>query len=378
MQRFLSIVILCFTLCVLYVFIYLGNSCGTWNASMFTLKGTEKIADNEPLKNIAIHIISVSDKRTLNLYHQHRETLACYAHRHSYDFALVDPNDYYTCSPMVDFFFKKHCAVMLYLVQNLSVQWLLVLDGDTFVVNATRSLESYIPKDPLIHVVHYERFLENEIAAGNYIIRNHPWSLRYLNKWVEFFTKLPKVAHHNHDNGVLHLHFLDMVGKLDHRTFKTCSTLYNKSHNENLYMIYVACTKCALKGQRKFRHVILHRRGHSFCRDFSPSANKIHPLDLMLHGYKGDLSHFLEKPVNSMTCYTNPSWTPKLHSSVTVSDLSAAKSMMKEWERSASKTFPQTVTFPEIAECWPDCDSEITGAMLDNYTIALCSREKFA
>jgi hypothetical protein len=265
---------------------------------------------------------------------------------------------------------------MLYLIQNPEVEWLLVLDGDTMVVNATKSLDSFIPKDPRIHVVHYERMWFNEIMAGNYLIRNHPWSFLYLNKWVELFTKLPKVKHHNHDNGLLQLHFLDMVGKLDNYTYQMCSSLYNNSHDQRRYLIYVGCTKCALRGQKLFSHVILHRRGHSFCRDSRVPENKIHQLDLMLH-FKGNTNHFFDQPVNSSSCIADPNWTPKVRKSVLVANLSIAKTFMRQWDRSATKLYPQSVAFPDISDCWPDCDPEITGAKLVKYASLLCNYKRF-
>jgi hypothetical protein len=266
---------------------------------------------------------------------------------------------------------------MLYLTLNPNAQWLVVLDGDSFVVNATKSLKSYIPDDPNIHIIHYERFWDNEIAAGNYIIRNHPWSLLYLNKWVESFKKMPNVAHHNNDNGVLHLHFLDMIGNIDNHTYQTCVALYKNSSNEALYMKYVACTKCALKGQRRFLHIILHRRGHSFCRDSRLPTDKIHQLDFMLHGYKKDVNDFFEEPVNSSSCINDPHWTPKIRHSLIVPDLLTAQIQMRQWEEDASKIYTETVAFPEIADCWPNCEPEITGTKLDNYTSALCNNKNF-
>lgn len=326
--------------------------------------------------NQRIHIVVVVDNKKRLQYQHHGKTLLCYAHRHGYQFVHLNPQQYYTCSRMTNFFFKKHCAVMLYLIQNPHARWVVVLDGDTFVANATKSLKSFIPNDPNIHVVHYERFWNNEITAGNYIIRNHPWSLLYLNKWVESFEKMPNVSHHNNDNGILHLHFLDMVGKLDDYTHQICLALYNNASDETLYMKYVACTKCALKGQRKFSHIILSRRAHSFCRDIGPPMEKIHQFDLMLHGYKGDLDHFLEESVNSSSCITELNWTPKLRRSFLISDLEAAKVMIRQWEELASKRYPETVGLREIADCWPNCDPEITGIKLLHYISTLCGHKK--
>lgn len=323
-----------------------------------------------------IHIVIVSDKTGLIRYPHHGETLQCYAYRHDYQLIFLDPGRYYTCANIVNFFFRKQCAVMIYLMQNPQVQWLLVLDGDTLVVNATQSLQSFLPKDPQIHLIHYERTWFNEIMAGNYIIRNHPWSLLYLNKWVERFTSIPNVRYHNHDNGMLHLHFIDIVGKLDNRTYEACSSLYNKSENEWRYLIYVGCTKCALGGQKRFQHVILHRRAHSFCRDNGLRGGKIHPLDFMLHT-KDNPNIFFEEPVNKSTCVNDQYWTPKIRQSLLV-NLSIAKILIAEWDRTAAQRYPQSVALPDISDCWPDCDPEINGKKLVNYTSLLCNYSRFS
>ncbi|CAF4011269.1 unnamed protein product [Adineta steineri] len=85
-------------------------------------------------------------------YPHHIRSILCYAHRHGYSFSVLDPSRYLICSGVLSIYFKKHCAVMSYLIQNPNTQWLLVLGADTFVVNATRSLESFLPKDPRIYL----------------------------------------------------------------------------------------------------------------------------------------------------------------------------------------------------------------------------------
>ncbi|CAF1425974.1 unnamed protein product [Adineta steineri] len=282
---------------------------------------------------------------------------------------------------------------MSHLIHNPTIEWLLVLDGDTFVVNATKSLESFIPKDPQIHVVHYERIWFGEIAAGIYLIRNHPWSILYLSKWIETFRKLSKAEYHHSDNGILHLHFLDMVGKLDNHTYQTCSMLYNQATTYLRYLKYVGCVKCAIGGQRIFPHVILLRRGHSFVRDiikrdptdyiwrgnkdYRWGGDKIHLLDIMIHGYKANISFYLSEPVNTTSCINNPKWTPKIRPSLFVSDLRLAKIRMRQWDELVAKTFPQTVPYPDIADCWPNCTPEITGAKLKLYLPLLCNYSRF-
>lgn len=324
-----------------------------------------------------LHIITLSDAQRQQDYQQHSSSVFCYAHRYGYHFSIINPDYYYMCSNITSFYFRKHCAVMIYLIRHPNIQWLVVLDGDTFIVNASKSLDSFIPRDPNIHIIHYERFVDNEVVAGNYIIRNHAWSLLYLYKWINYFTMISNIGYHNGDNGALHLHFIDMIGEVDNRTIEKCFSLYKQSHNERLYMDYVACTKCALKGKRKFLHIILNRRAHSFCRDIGLSPFKIHYLDIMMHGYKSNLNYFFEEPVNTSTCIAISDWTPKIRQALIVRDIRDAKLLMKEWERDSSKRYPNTVMYPEIADCWPDCETEVTGEILKKYTSKICNNTKF-
>jgi len=356
--------ILLFFLFSSYHYLYVVTS--TFQSNSLRIEHTSTI-------NAKIHIITVSDDEAQRRYQQHSNTLFCYAHRHGYHFTSINPHHYYACSVIENYYFKKHCAVIQYLIQNPNVQWLVVLDGDTFVVNATKTIDAFLPIDPDIHVVHYERFMDNEIMAGNYIIRNHPWSLFYLNEWVEYFKKIPSVGHHNHDNGAIHLHFLNMTNMVDRQTFDKCAILYNQSHDEGLYMKYVACTKCALRGKRKFTHMILHRRGQSFCRDNGLSPYKIHQLDLMFHGFKQDLTHFFQQSIDTSTCINETNWTPILRSSLVLSDIESAKLLMRDFEKHAMDKFHTTVAYLEITNCWPNCDTDITGEALTDYMNALCN-----
>ena len=326
--------------------------------------------------NYTLHIITVSDVERQKNYQQHSSSVFCYAHRHGYQFSVINPHDYHMCSNITNFYFKKHCAVIMYFIQHPFIDWLVVLDGDTFIVNATRSLDRFIPRDPKIHVIHYERFIDNEIMAGNYIIRNHPWSLLYLYKWSNYFTRISNIGYHNHDNGALHLHFIDMIG-IDNQTYNKCASLYNESHHEGLYMNYVACTKCALKGRRKFEHIILYRRAHGFCRDDGPSPHRIHYLDTFMHGFKGNLNHFYEEPINTSACTGIPNWTPKIRQSLIINDTQNAKLLTKQWEQEASRRYPSTVMYPEVGNCWPDCEIEMTGDALKSFTIRICNNPKF-
>ena len=335
-----------------------------------------KKSNSSPKYNYTLHIIVVSDVERQKNYQQRSSSVFCYAHRHGYKFSAINPHHYHMCSHITNFYFRKHCTAMMYFIQHPFIDWLVVLDGDTFIVNATRSLDRFIPRDPKIHVIHYERFIDNEIMAGNYIIRNHPWSLLYLYKWSNYFTRISNIGYHNHDNGALHLHFIDMIG-IDNQTYNKCASLYNVSHHEGLYMDYVACIKCALKGKRRFEHIILYRRAHGFCRDDGPSPHRIHYLDTFMHGFKGNLNHFYEEPINTLSCTTISNWTPKIRQSLIINDTQHAKRLTKQWEEESHYRYPSTVMYPEVANCWPDCEIEITGEALKNFTSVICNNPKF-
>ena len=318
-------------------------------------------------------ILVVSDLNAQQKYAEHAITLSCYANRHGYTFYVIDPTIYHTCSSFSNFFFKKQCSVLLFLIQHAHIDWLLVLGGDTFVINASKKLENYIPNDNRIHMVFYERFLYGEIMADNYLVHNHPWSYLFLNKWIEFFPKLPQVSYHNHDNGALHLVFLDMVGKLDSMTFNKCYKLYLTAHDEEHYLNYVGCTKCALGGTRRFEHVILLRRGHGFARDMNMPESGFHTNDFLIHGYKFSLHKFFSEPLNRSSCRQDALWFPKVRSVWMFIDLNAARAAVKRADHYASTRYPHSVV-SDISNCWPNCPQEITGETLDLYTKRLCSR----
>ncbi|CAF1241738.1 unnamed protein product [Didymodactylos carnosus] len=169
---------------------------------------------NGQIPRFRVGILIVSDTKHQQIYRDQSKTVECYAYRHNYSFILLDPKEYYPCSRIDNFFFQKHCAVLYYLISHVSkIDWLLVLDGDVVVVNSSNLIERYLPQAPnsSINVIHYERFGNGEIMAGNYLIKNTPWSYLYLAKWVEWRTRLPLEAFHNNDNGVLHMHLLGEV-----------------------------------------------------------------------------------------------------------------------------------------------------------------------
>jgi hypothetical protein len=314
------------------------------------------------VKKLNIGIIIVSDAKAQQKYEQYSKNIECYAKKHGYTFIVLDPKFYFTCSRLENFYFQKHCAVMNYMMSMSNLTWLLVLDGDTFIVNSSKLIEEFIPNNENIHVIHYERFFTGEVVAGAYLIKNHLWSYNYLSTWVNFYSKIPKTGYHNHDNGALHMILLKMIGK-NNQIQSKCYSKYLQSTNERNYYKYIRCFRCSIKGQRIFKHIQLLRRGHGFSRDFAiPFAN-----DFILHGYKSDLNKYF---YNSTQC-TND-WLSNIRQNLFIFNMTIAKNMTIQKDQYAMKKYSQSLGIPDITDCWPNCEQEITGKKLVEYLRVLC------
>jgi hypothetical protein len=324
---------------------------------------------NITAKANAYAVVIVLDGQARLKYEQQVNALRCYAIRHHYIFYLLDPSLCVPCLSINNFFFKKHCGVLFYLIENPQIAWVLVLDGDNVLVNATKRIEDFIPMNNVTHVVHYERFYNGEIMAGNYLIRNHYWSYIYLWKWINLYKYLPDVYYHNNDNGALHLHLLLVLNKNTEIVHK-CFSLWDQSTNEILYDQYVGCVKCALGGQRHFPHVQLLRRGHGFARDYREPENLILENDFLLHSFKNDTKLYYAYRIKPTSCMKN--WEPPIHNYLIEHNLSRAKELIRHHDAIAAIKHPASVGWPDIGSCWPDCSAELDRTSEQQLRLVIC------
>ncbi|VDK69299.1 unnamed protein product, partial [Cylicostephanus goldi] len=106
-------------------------------------------------------------------YEQAQDTVECYAayHRYKYHYVNVEDNSSLSLAcPQKDFMFQRHCVVAQ-MLSSWSEDWLLFLDADMAVVNPNHLIEEYIPANPDIHVVFYNRIFNHEVMAGSYLLR---------------------------------------------------------------------------------------------------------------------------------------------------------------------------------------------------------------
>jgi hypothetical protein len=305
---------------------------------------------------IAYGILILSDDHANSKDEQQTNALWCYANRHRYAFHILDPNSYTMCFSIPNFFFRKHCAVLFYLLQNPQLTWVLVLDGDNLLVNATKRIEDFIPQNESTNIVHYERFYNGEIMASNYLIRNNYWSYTYLLRWINLYEILPHTPYHNNDNGALQLHFLLILSK-NLRRVRKCYMLWKKSINETIYDQYIGCTKCALGAKRLFPHIQLLRRGHGFARDYREPENAVLENDFLLHSFKNNTNIYYSQRVTRNSCTS--SWKPPVHEHLFVHNLTIAKELIRHHDMLAAVRHPTSVGWSDIKNCWPNCESEL-------------------
>lgn len=315
-------------------------------------------------KPIGIFIVKSSD--TSHFYEEHLSSLACYAHRHSYEFILIEIEQYPICKNLSrSITFEKHCLVWMYLLENIHIQWLLVLDMDILVLNLSKNIESYLPStthDSDIHLILYEKFT-GEIASGNYLIHNHPWSHLFLQRWMDYQRYIPYLKFANNDNGVLHIHLLHpMVTQVNQSMTKQCFDIYKGASELRVYHNYVACCKCALNGRWEFQHLKILRRAHSFIRDnlgHYMSQTIWSPTDFLLRGQIHHIEQYYSEKINRTAC-RNPEWTLPIKENSIIQNLTQMKEIIALFDLAAAQGYPQSVGLPDITDCWPLCQENQT------------------
>ena len=318
----------------------------------------------------SIGIFIVVDDEATKQYNQHIASLACYAYRHSYRFILANPKQDSSCAYMSgSIYFQKHCLVAKYLMKNTDIQWLLVIDVDVLVLNLSKKIESYFPQSSnhsSIYLILSERF-NGEIAAGNYLVRNHPWSHTFLFQWIRYERSNFYFPFHNSDNGALHSHLLDhMVGNVSLPMYKRCFRLYQMATDPQSYHNYVGCCKCALAGRWEFKHLRILRRGHSFVRDnlgHDMPKRIWSPTDFLLHGQKENVLVYYSKEIDTYECI-KPKWKLPLREDAILTDYQKLKEVIRNFDQAAAAAYPQSVGMPEISDCWPNCKENETRRQL--------------
>ena len=199
---------------------------------------------------VGIAVVVTPDKY-LEKYSINLAMWNCYAAKHNYTFYWIkNPWKPQHCNNVnvlgkeakLHFFFAKHCYVEYLLSNNIDIiDWLLVLDGDTSIINDNIKIESFIENNENSSIIFYKR--GHEIAAGNYLVKNNENGRNYLKYWYGYYNVFqePNRIYRNYDNGALHSMYLQhIINKLKNQFDHITSNTILIDHELNkLYTNYI-------------------------------------------------------------------------------------------------------------------------------------------
>ncbi|GMR32805.1 hypothetical protein PMAYCL1PPCAC_03000 [Pristionchus mayeri] len=297
-----------------------------------------------------------------------QRTLECYLKSVNYTVFMVDlDNDErvkHTCYKNQQLFFRKHCAASVYLKE---VDWMLILDADTAIVNPNHCIEEWI--DTRADLVFYERYFNWEIASGNYLAKNTDFARNFLKKWADWEFIQPQ-NWNGADNGVLQIHILEAVIPSAVQEIRICDEIWHKGTDYDTYMAFVTCCKMALGATRLWPgKVRIYRRAHGWVRDGFLADDGWAETDFMLHGYKaqkvgqdGWASPFTEMPDPAKCGSHTKGWPWRKEKMFTVEEV---RMRLSAFEGSTGKNYPQKarvipyLEYPDVGDCFPHCDDMV-------------------
>ena len=207
-----------------------------------------------------ITLLIVNDKKHAKKYKENTITLERYAKKNGYSLLNKSPEDEPRCNHVKHFFFKKHCTVYYHIMDNgvTNDRWYFVLDGDNAVRNPNTNirLETFIKNDK--DLLYYYRFHNNEIAAGNYAIKNTKWAMDYLKGYYNLYNTYRGF---NSDNGALHYYLLPTQYK------DSCNNFLVQ--NLEIYFKFVGCVHKHLQmaGFPLRDHIFVYQHGTGWSYD---------------------------------------------------------------------------------------------------------------
>jgi len=204
---------------------------------------------------IAIVVTADSAYRSSTQFFRHADSVECYARARRYDFLHIPEGS----------LFKRHKVVSVNLAKY---DWILFLDGDVQILNYGNGLESVIETAQSADIVFPTRFINGEVAACAYLVRNSLWSVEFLRRWSEADIVGTHVA--NADNGFLIQLLTQSLFVHGARTAperaegEKCVQTFN---GVDRLMAGKCCFAALMGAQRRFEHVLFLPRGQGFLRD---------------------------------------------------------------------------------------------------------------
>ena len=207
--------------------------------------------DTREQHSMKIHMVVVADNNFQSKYEALFERMESFANRHEYLWHIIGSSEDDSChQKFKEFFFRKHCMVADWAGRKTNPgDKIFVFDADVVPFRPQTPLDYWLEMSE--DLIFYDRTWNNEIMAGNYMIRNVPRALAFLNEWAQYEYKRPP-GFSSADNGAIHLHLAETLFRnSESDTTKTdldiCSLKYQNLTEsvENLdpYFSYVGCTR---------------------------------------------------------------------------------------------------------------------------------------
>uniref|UniRef100_A0A7S4K9T4 Nucleotide-diphospho-sugar transferase domain-containing protein n=1 Tax=Odontella aurita TaxID=265563 RepID=A0A7S4K9T4_9STRA len=168
-----------------------------------------------PTNNAAVYMVTIADAEFRQRYEKFFGAMSDYAARYGYLWRVLgaDPE----CRKQFRYyFFRKHCIVARWMEREATTgDIFFVFDADVVPYRTHLSLDSWLgilnAASGGADLVFYDRTMNNEVAAGNYAVRNTNATRNNLMQWARYEYQQPP-GFSSYDNGAIHLHLLRFLG----------------------------------------------------------------------------------------------------------------------------------------------------------------------
>ncbi|CAJ0576851.1 unnamed protein product, partial [Mesorhabditis spiculigera] len=158
------------------------------------------------------------------------------------------------------------------------------VDADMAVVNPKRKIEEFI--DPNFDITFYERFINVEIAAGSYLVKNTRWARNFLMDFSLYGDKLDDRVIGS-DNAALHMFLAEELYPELKDLLRQCQSAQKLVDWGELY-VYETCVRMIIGNHYELKnHVRIMKKGTGWVRDIWLADSRWNPkMDFILHGYQ--------------------------------------------------------------------------------------------
>jgi len=149
-------------------------------------------------------------------------------------------------------------------------------------------------------VLLYERWMNNELMAGNYVVRASAWGIKFCDGWAGYDTVDQPRGYHSSDNGAIHMHVLRILRISKH---VHCAYWWERLSQGaavlDEYFNFVSCTRLLMGAPRRWKLEGKHRvtiipRGHAWAIDGGIVNSKISSIGAVMHHGQKTTENYLQ------------------------------------------------------------------------------------